>query len=361
MVLAVGSIGDGLALAVLLVACSADTAAGLTAGLAFAAMVVRFGSSSLSALAGAQAVLGPAGRVGPWWAAASAWAGASGLIVAAPAGWAAIAFGVVAAQMVAGPSPRTVGDVAVRAGATVGGAGLAWIVARWRPPRLRWGGVVVGVAAVALVTSPSLTAGLDVPSTARLTVALVGALGASALGLGAARGWPVAGSGALGALAVAVAAAGVTPAAWLLAAAAVVALPLEWLFAPGAGLVLGVPGAVAGVAALVRSGETSGAAVAAVAGLGLVGALSIVAVKRAAAFDPPTSMTRRVALALAIMAGGWLLLAPGTWAWVGMLELGPYDRAAAVFVAVAVVVTVMQALPPAFAARRRPGAAEADG
>ena len=45
-------------------------------------------------------------------------------------------------------------------------------------------------------------------------------------------------------------------------------------------------------------------------------------------------------MAPALVAGGWLLLAPGSWTWTGPARLGPYDLGAARAVAVALLVVL---------------------
>lgn len=83
-VLALSSTGHVVALAALLavlVARPAAVGAVLFAGIA---MVERWGTTSLDAVAGAQTVLGPGGVVGPGPAAASAWLAAAALVLATP-------------------------------------------------------------------------------------------------------------------------------------------------------------------------------------------------------------------------------------------------------------------------------------
>ncbi|MDP8987220.1 MAG: hypothetical protein M3N11_02600, partial [Actinomycetota bacterium] len=67
----------------LAVAVASPAAAGavLFAGLA---VLERWGTASLEAVAGAQSVLGPGGVVGPTAAAASAWLAAAALVLASP-------------------------------------------------------------------------------------------------------------------------------------------------------------------------------------------------------------------------------------------------------------------------------------
>ena len=128
-VMALSSSGDVLLLGVLLGGAAGSVwagAAGVAAGLA---VLVRWGSPSLDALAGAQSVLGPAGLVGPPLAAAATWVAGAALVLAAPslpwgevrrAGVArvvgALAFALTAAAIVAGPGPG--GDLWVRVAAS---------------------------------------------------------------------------------------------------------------------------------------------------------------------------------------------------------------------------------------------------
>jgi len=82
-VLAVTSRGDVVVLALLLGLGTGRRRAGLAAAGALGAAMVRWGSPSLSAIAGAQAVLGPAGWTGSRAAIVSAWFGAVALVLAA--------------------------------------------------------------------------------------------------------------------------------------------------------------------------------------------------------------------------------------------------------------------------------------
>lgn len=106
---------------------------GVLAGLA---VMVRWGSPSLGALGGAQAVFGIAGAVGEPVAVAATWCAAGALVLAGAAGTAprrtagALACGVLAAAVVAGPAGRS--GLGVRLGATV--AVVAVAVATTRLP-----------------------------------------------------------------------------------------------------------------------------------------------------------------------------------------------------------------------------------
>ena len=126
-------------------------------------VLVRWGSSSLAALAGAQAVFGPAAGVGTGPEAASAGLAAAALLVAAPGALevtapagapgstarapvgarpptglavaaAAVPFGVVAAAVAAGPAYA--GNPVLRLAATATGIAAAYALVRWAPHRL---------------------------------------------------------------------------------------------------------------------------------------------------------------------------------------------------------------------------------
>jgi hypothetical protein len=146
LVLAVSSRGDVLVLAALLgvVAARPVPAVGLLA--AFAASAWRWSSSDLADVAGAQAVLGPAGWVGPTSLAAAAWLAALAVLASAPLPWpdpaspaaervapllTAVALGASAAVVVAGPVPG--GDEWwVRWVAAVAGTLVVLGASRWR-------------------------------------------------------------------------------------------------------------------------------------------------------------------------------------------------------------------------------------
>ena len=151
--LALTAAGDLFVLAVLLGLAAGDALAGGAAALVALTCLIRFGSTGLQALAGAQSVLGPAGLSGSVLAAASAWFGAAALVVAAPAGVAGLAFGAAAGVVVAGPAAGTPGGLLVRIVGLAGGAALAWVVGArpgWRPwPASALGGAAVVLAALA--------------------------------------------------------------------------------------------------------------------------------------------------------------------------------------------------------------------
>jgi hypothetical protein len=145
LLLAALSRGDVLVLAVLL-GVALWRLPGLAVVPALVASAWRWGSTSLDALAGAQAVLGPAGTVGPGRAAAGAWLAAAALVLSAPAagrgagtparavgvtGLVTVALGTAAAAVVAGPSLD--GPWGIRVAATAVAIGLAFAVGRVRP------------------------------------------------------------------------------------------------------------------------------------------------------------------------------------------------------------------------------------
>ena len=157
--MAASSTGDALLLGVLLGVAAGRVAAGVAAVLALGSVLLRWGSPSLEALAGAQAVLGPAGTVGTTAAAASAWCAAAALVLAAPRleqqlPWrvgAAVPFGVAAAAVVVGAGPG--GRLGLRIAGSVAAAVLA-AAATFLPGRLKAAAAVAaGGAAVALAVA----------------------------------------------------------------------------------------------------------------------------------------------------------------------------------------------------------------
>ena len=142
-------------LAVLLGVAAADVAAGGVAVLALSAVAVRWGTTSLDAIAGAQSVLGPGAVVGPIAAVGAVWCAAAALVVAAPEGWPALAFGGAAALALAGPGPGGPADVALRLVATAAGMGCAAMAGSRLP---------AGYARVAAIVLAAAAAGLAVAS-----------------------------------------------------------------------------------------------------------------------------------------------------------------------------------------------------
>ncbi len=168
-VLAGTSTGSVVVVALLIGLATVDRWAGAAVLLAGLAASIRFGTGSLDDLAGIQSVLGPAGVVGPGLAAASAWAAAAAVVLATgppdvPGGgnrpWRfapALATGLLAATLVAGPGPS---DLAVRVGASIGAVVVAAGVsvlddrAGWRRAR-RGLSLALAVAAVVLSGWPA--------------------------------------------------------------------------------------------------------------------------------------------------------------------------------------------------------------
>lgn len=214
LALAVLSRGDALVVAALLGAAAWHLP---SAGAVLAALVAsswRWGSTSLEALAGDQAVLGAAGLVGPGRAAASAWLAALAVVLASPATrWrrlrsvagrgragerplldvgvavSAAASGAVSAAIVAGPGLG--GEWWLRVVATVVAATASLAVGRVRHER---GRIVDVVALVAGVLAVALAAG-DAPT-------WWGTLDRAALHTGIALGGAVAAIAVVGGLAV---------------------------------------------------------------------------------------------------------------------------------------------------------------
>jgi hypothetical protein len=132
------STGDVLLVSVALGLLAGDAVVGAAAVLAGLATVGRWTSSSFGALAGGQAVVGAAGWTGPWPSVLSSWVAALALVLMCPRGReAAVAFGVVAAALVAGPAVGgSLGNLAVRLVASAVAVVAATLVARRVPRRL---------------------------------------------------------------------------------------------------------------------------------------------------------------------------------------------------------------------------------
>ena len=179
-VLALSSTGHVGVLAVVLAVVVAQPLAVGAVLLAGLAVFERWGTPSLEAVAGAQAVLGPGGVVGPAAAAASTWFAAAALVLASPravgrndgdrddavnpvddrsrrrlprpaALVVALATGSAAALVVAGPALAV--DLPVRLGATAAAVVVAAVVASQR-----WQLVSAGLALVAAVVAAVLGA-----------------------------------------------------------------------------------------------------------------------------------------------------------------------------------------------------------
>lgn len=161
---AVASQGDVVLLAVALVVGLRRPLATAAAAGALAATAVRWGTTSLDGIAGAQSVLGPGAVTGPTLAIASVWTAAAALLLAAPGpvaalfgrwgGAIAVPFGLTAGLVLAGPGPG--GPLALRAGAGLAAAAVAVRVANARQASAEFdqkagrAGALLGVAAVVL-------------------------------------------------------------------------------------------------------------------------------------------------------------------------------------------------------------------
>jgi hypothetical protein len=207
LLLALLSRGDAVVLALLLVVAAWRLAA-LAVVPALVASAWRWGSTSLDALAGAQAVLGPAGTVGPARAAAASWIAAAAVVLASPASppvgdvrarpdlvtlLVAGALGAAAADVVAGPSLQ--GAWWVRAVATVVAIGLAVVVGRVRAPReplLDALAVVAGVVALIAAAGDAPSWAGTVDGSALRTAGLLAAAVIAATVVG---GWALAAMG----------------------------------------------------------------------------------------------------------------------------------------------------------------------
>lgn len=150
--LAVSSSGEVVLLAALLGAAAGELIAGAVALLATTAAALRWGTTSLDAIAGAQTVLGPAAAVGPVAAAASTWLAAAALVLVKARGLNAVLFGVTAGLIAVGPA-GSVDQVAVRVVAAVIGAGLALAAQRWAPAAARPAALGLATAAVVLAVA----------------------------------------------------------------------------------------------------------------------------------------------------------------------------------------------------------------
>ena len=152
LALGLASSGDALLLAVLVGLAAADGVVFGVGTVVVLSTLVRWGTTSLPALAGAQAVLGPAVVTGSELAATSvALAAAALLLVGAladrPRVVTAAPAGVWAGLVVAGPAATSSSDLVLRLGGAAGGIVVALLAARWVPRRLAL--PAAGVAAVA--------------------------------------------------------------------------------------------------------------------------------------------------------------------------------------------------------------------
>ena len=155
--LALTSSGDLFFLAALLALVAVDPMIAGAVSLSVTAVIVRFGSSSLATVAGAQGVLGPAVLLGnPASALAMALAGLA-VAMASPRGLPVLAFGLTAGALWSGAAPGDWRDVAVRIIGSVVGLAVAWGAARYLPRRpARIAAVGLSAAAVALAAAGRL-------------------------------------------------------------------------------------------------------------------------------------------------------------------------------------------------------------
>jgi hypothetical protein len=134
--LATASRGDALVLGLLLVALGLAPTTGAAVAGALVASSWRWGTTSLEALAGAQAVLGPAGGVGSSASAAGSWLAAGAIVLALgrrPDPVRAVPAGIAAAALLAGPAPG--GDVPIRVFVALGAAAAAFGIGHLRATR----------------------------------------------------------------------------------------------------------------------------------------------------------------------------------------------------------------------------------
>lgn len=143
------SAGNGF-VAALLLGVAAGPVVGISAALAVAATVARWGTADLSTVAGDQDVLGAALTVSPVIAALSSGLAAAALLLSTARRRvhvaAVVACGIGAAALAAGPAPTSGADLAVRSGATTAGIAFALVLSQRRLPW--WAPVGAGVLAV---------------------------------------------------------------------------------------------------------------------------------------------------------------------------------------------------------------------
>lgn len=134
LALVLTSSGDVFLVAVLLGVATADAVVAGVGVLVAVSVLARWGTTSMRALAGLQAVLGPAGITGDTFGVAASWLAAVALLVAAagvPRRAAAVPLGLLAGLVVAGPAVTGLQDAALRgAGAGFGGVAAALLAGR---------------------------------------------------------------------------------------------------------------------------------------------------------------------------------------------------------------------------------------
>ena len=142
--------GELVLLAVLVTVVGAGMTSGVVVALSGAAVVARWGTTSLDAVVGAQAVLGPGALVGPPAAAASAWCAAAALVLVSPKGLGAAVFGLFAALALVGPGFTGGSGAVLRLAATAALVGVTVVAGRLAPPRARPLAVALAAAAPVL-------------------------------------------------------------------------------------------------------------------------------------------------------------------------------------------------------------------
>jgi hypothetical protein len=148
------SSGDVLLLGALTGFAALDLTAGVAAVLVAVSVLIRWGSSSLAALAGAQAVVGSAAWHGSPASALAAWCAGVGVLLLAAGRWSRtpllpVACGVFAADVMAGPAVSGHNGW-IRIIATFVGIVVAFGAARVLPARARFVAVPVALAACVL-------------------------------------------------------------------------------------------------------------------------------------------------------------------------------------------------------------------
>lgn len=164
-VLLLTSSGDGLLAGVLVGLAALDPLAGAVSVLAVLGALARFGDTSLPALAGAQAVLGPAVAVGPLVGAVGSAVAALACLLAVPRRGAdvdggpvvPVLLGLLAGLVAAGPAiAGGWADAVVRGCGAAAGVAAAWVVVpRFRLPGRRWAAAALaGLGLLLCVAAP---------------------------------------------------------------------------------------------------------------------------------------------------------------------------------------------------------------
>jgi hypothetical protein len=153
--LALLSSGEMVVLVVLLGVAGGHLWTAAVATVAALALALRWGTTSLDAIAGAQSVLGPGGLVGSPAAAACVWCGGLALLLASPRDWTAPAFGLAAALVVAGPAVHSPADLAIKVAVVLVSPALAVAVGRTIRRAVAWPAALgLAVVGVALAVAP---------------------------------------------------------------------------------------------------------------------------------------------------------------------------------------------------------------